>query len=243
MFGFSWRRGKASLFSACLWAAVAVAAEPSAAATYLVKVIREPAGIRNEGGERILDLQKDDVLSVMEEAEGNTYKVKTLGYGQTVGYINRDLVRKIAEQPTATAKGAAPAASAPPEKSWLGRNWGWVVAGAAVGGGAIALASSSSGGGDDGESGEESLTGTWSGTSATGQVDSTLVLTQNGNAVSGSLHWPRGDTRSVSGSVSGSSVTLYVEGGDIWNMDWTDNTLLGTAQKYGGGSYALSFSR
>jgi len=248
MIGLSWRNVTAGIVMACVLASIVdvAAAERAGVTTYKVTVIREPAGIRNEGGERILDLQKGDILVVLQEAEGNTYKVQTIEYDQTVGYINRDLVKEEAETFAAKKESVVSATSEPPEKSWFGRNWGWVAGGAALlagGGIGLAAASGGGGGGDEGSDANDGLAGTWSGRSATGQVPSTLVLYQSGGSIHGNLHWPNGDTRSVSGSLSGSAVTLYVGGGDVWRMTWSGNTLRGTGQKKGGGSYALNFSR
>lgn len=87
------------------------------------------------------------------------------------------------------------------------------------------------------------LSGTWRGISATGQVASTLRLSESGGSVSGTLTWPRGDKRSVSGSRSGSSVRLNIGGGDAWNMTLSGDSLTGVGSKKGGGSYNLRFQR
>lgn len=209
--------------------------------TYKVTVIREPASIRDGSGSRLLELNKGDLLFVIQEDEGNTYKVETVGPEPTVGYINRDLVRITEESAASGSIEPNENATKEDEPSWLARYWGWAAGGAALVVGGVAL--SSAGGGDGGSDGGNGLSGTWSGRSATSQVASTLVLYQSGGSVSGNLNWPGGDTRSVSGSVSGTTVTLYIGGGDVWRMTWSDNTLRGTGQKAGGGSYALTFTR
>ncbi len=89
----------------------------------------------------------------------------------------------------------------------------------------------------------QSLSGTWKGRSATSQVSTTLRLSENGGSISGSLTWPGGDKRSVSGSRSGSSVTLHIGGGDTWHLSWSGNSMSGTGYKAGGGSYHLSFKK
>ena len=103
--------------------------------------------------------------------------------------------------------------------------------------------SSSSSSSASSSSSSGSLTGSWSGTSATGQVHTSLSLVQSGNSISGSLAWPGGDRRSVSGSRSGSSVTLRIGGGDVWHLTVSGNHMSGTGNKAGGGTYSLSFSR
>lgn len=90
----------------------------------------------------------------------------------------------------------------------------------------------------------QSLTGTWSGTSATGQVPSTLILTESAAHISGVLKWPGGDTRNVAGTRSGNVVGLNVEGGDIWRLTYSNgNALQGSGTKPNGKSYAVNFSR
>ena len=62
-----------------------------------------------------------------------TYKVKTDEAEPTVGYINRDLVRKVEEPPQQTSPVRnAPETSDKDGSSWLARNWGWSAAGAAL---------------------------------------------------------------------------------------------------------------
>ena len=89
-----------------------------------------------------------------------------------------------------------------------------------------------------------SLDGIWSGKSATGQVSTKLSLNQRGSSVSGSLSWPGGDKRSISGSRSGNSVTLHIGGGDTWRLTVSGNRMSGTGYKAGTSkTYNLSFSR
>ncbi len=85
--------------------------------------------------------------------------------------------------------------------------------------------------------------GTWKGTSASSQVSSELVLSESSGKISGTLYWPKGDTRSVSGSRIGNSVTLNIAGGDVWRLTISGNKLAGTASKNGGGSYICTFTR
>jgi TolB-like protein len=127
------------------------------------------------------------------------------------------------------------------DKSWFKRNWPWLAGGAAVVVGGVALAGG--GGGDESDGDADSLSGTWRGISSTSQVATQLSLYQSGTSISGNLIWPGGDTRSVSGWVSAKSVTLNIGGGDVWHMTWSGDILQGTAQKKGGGTYALQFTR
>ncbi len=85
--------------------------------------------------------------------------------------------------------------------------------------------------------------GSWSGVSATGQVSSKLSLSESGGSISGTLNWPGGDTRSVSGKHNGGSVTLYISGGDTWKLSYSGKKLSGTGYKPEGGSYNVSFTR
>ncbi len=87
-----------------------------------------------------------------------------------------------------------------------------------------------------------SVSGTWSGRSATGQVSSKLYLSETNGKISGTLAWP-GDTRSVTGTRNGSSVTLHIGGGDTWKLSFSGDKISGTGYKYGGGTYSCSFSR
>ncbi len=95
------------------------------------------------------------------------------------------------------------------------------------------------------ESGGQSqpISGVWKGRSATSQVSTTLFLSDEGGSISGSLSWPHGDTRSISGSRSGSSVTLHIGGGDTWHLTCSGNSMSGTGNKAGGGTYNLSFTK
>ena len=107
---------------------------------------------------------------------------------------------------------------------------------------------SGGGGSDDeytpsSESAVENISGTWQGISSTGQVGTTLHLSESGGNVSGRLNWPN-DTRTISGSHSGATVVFNVEGGDRWTMTFSSgNTLRGAAVKPDGNTYRLSFSR
>lgn len=99
--------------------------------------------------------------------------------------------------------------------------------------------SSSSGGGGQ----SASVAGVWHGISSSSQVSTTLNLSDNGGSISGSLRWPN-DRRSVSGSRSGASVTLYIGGGDVWHLTISGNHMSGSGDKFGTTrSYNLSFNR
>lgn len=105
--------------------------------------------------------------------------------------------------------------------------------------------SSSSSSSYSGGGGEKSVSvaGVWHGKSATAQVDTTLNLFDNGGSISGSLLWPN-DSRSVSGSRSGTAVTLYIGGGDVWHLTISGNHMSGIGDKSGTNrSYNLSFNR
>ena len=81
------------------------------------------------------------------------------------------------------------------------------------------------------ESGGQSqpISGVWKGRSATSQVSTTLFLSDEGG--------------SISGSRSGSSVTLHIGGGDTWHLTCSGNSMSGTGNKAGGGTYNLSFTK
>lgn len=108
--------------------------------------------------------------------------------------------------------------------------------------------SSSSGGGGQSSSSDRggqsaSVAGVWHGVSASSQVSTTLNLSDNGGAISGSLSWPN-DRRTVSGSRSGTSVTLHIGGGDVWHLSISGNHMSGRGDKFGTNrSYNLSFNR
>ena len=106
-------------------------------------------------------------------------------------------------------------------------------------------APSSSGGGTSsgGYNSSSSTSGKWSGVAATGQVSTSLSLSESGGSISGSLKWPGGDSRSVSGSHSGGSVTLHIGGGDTWKLSYSGTKLSGTGYKAGGGTYRVSLNR
>ena len=111
------------------------------------------------------------------------------------------------------------------------------------------MVSCESGGGDDEFHPSDSyrasatLDGTWIGTSSTGQVSTRLHLSESNGYIAGDLKWPN-DSRSISGSRSGETIQFYVEGGDRWSLVFSnDDTLVGTAVKPDGNTYALSFTR
>lgn len=104
---------------------------------------------------------------------------------------------------------------------------------------------------DEGETGNHyavsDVGGTWKGRAGTGQTSTVLRLTQNGDSLSGSWTWGAGDTRTCGGYKSGNRVVLWDQKseGDIWEMTVSEDgrKMSGTGNKYGGGMYALSFSR
>ncbi len=89
--------------------------------------------------------------------------------------------------------------------------------------------------------------GTWKGKAGTGQGKTVLTLRQNGDSLSGSWVWGAKDTRYCSGHRDGSSIYLRDNraDGDSWKMTLSEagSHMGGRGEKYGGGSYALSFSR
>lgn len=88
-----------------------------------------------------------------------------------------------------------------------------------------------------------SVAGTWSGKSATGQVPSTLRLTESNGRISGQLKWPN-DSRTISGSHNNERVQLNVGGGDRWTLTFSGrDTLRGTGVKPNGNTYNLFFER
>jgi hypothetical protein len=91
------------------------------------------------------------------------------------------------------------------------------------------------------------VSGTWKGKAGTAQGSTTLRLKQSGTSLSGSWTWGAGDTRTCSGYRQGSTICLWDQKstGDAWEMTLSEDgsKMSGRAQKYGGGSYALSFSR
>ena len=90
-----------------------------------------------------------------------------------------------------------------------------------------------------------SVSGKWTGRSGSGQWKSVMNLRENGRSVSGTMTWVHaGDTRSVSGTRSGSSLTLHIGGGDVWHLTVSGNRMSGKGDKAGTNrSYDLSFSR
>lgn len=94
---------------------------------------------------------------------------------------------------------------------------------------------------------KKDVSGTWHGKAGSGQGATTLRLQQDGTSLSGSWTWGAGDTRSCSGYRDGMTIYLWDKGaaGDSWQMTLSGDgsQMYGSAKKYGGGSYALSFSR
>jgi hypothetical protein len=91
-----------------------------------------------------------------------------------------------------------------------------------------------------------SVSGTWTGRSGSGQWKSVMKLNESGGSISGTMTWVHSsnDTRSVSGTRSGSSLTLHIGGGDVWHLTVSGNKMTGTGDKAGTNrSYNLSFSR
>ena len=79
--------------------------------------------------------------------------------------------------------------------------------------------------------------------SSTGQVNTLLHLSESNGYIAGDLKGPN-DSRSISGSRSGETIQFYVEGGDRWSLVFSnDDTLVGTAVKPDGNTYALFFTR
>ena len=108
--------------------------------------------------------------------------------------------------------------------------------------------SGSNNGGDPSPShASESLTGTWSGKAGTGQTRTVMQLVQSGTSLSGSWMWGAHDTRHCKGYRSGNQVVLKDtrSDGDTWTLTLSSDrtSLSGTGKKYGGGSYAVNFSR
>ena len=194
-----------------------------------VRVTVEPALVVDEGGAAIKNVSKGDELRVVEKT-GEAYKVDVDGRR---GYIDASLVEEVQAPP---AQPASPPADA--ESIWSSK-WTWIGIGTvAAGGGVAAAAGGGGGGGGDGGGGD--VSGTWSGT-AHSSVPVTLNLSQSGSSVSGNCNW-YGRTVGVSGSVSGSSVTLRVED-DIWHLSKSGNSMSGHADKYDGSTYALRLRR
>ena len=89
------------------------------------------------------------------------------------------------------------------------------------------------------------VSGVWSGHSGSGQWYSVMTLTESDGRIRGSMSWVHNnDTRSVSGSRSGKSVTLHIGGGDVWHLTVKGDRMSGSGDKYGTDrSYALSYTR
>jgi hypothetical protein len=69
-----------------------------------------------------------------------------------------------------------------------------------------------------------------------------LHLPESNGRISGRLQWPNA-SRTISGSRSGGTIHLDVEGGDRWALVVSGDALVGTAVKPDGNTYALSFAR
>ena len=96
---------------------------------------------------------------------------------------------------------------------------------------------------DDDDS-DNTAAGNWSGKSGEDATTTSLVLTDNGTAVSGTATWPAsGESRSVSGTRSGRNVILFVDGGATWRLTLKSNKLWGSGEDDGGATYNLSFVR
>ena len=83
------------------------------------------------------------------------------------------------------------------------------------------------------------VTGVWNSASATEHLNGTIVMTlsQNGSAVSGTFYDSHGESGTVSGSVSGDTITFrasYTNSG--WWVDFTGTASGGTMS----GSYSAS---
>ena len=102
--------------------------------------------------------------------------------------------------------------------------------------------------GDDKAS--NSLSGTWTGISGSGQYQTTVSVSDNGGSLGGSLRWSWGGVRTFSGTRSGSSVVWTTQPDqegvrDTWSMTLSSDRkrLVGRATKSDGGGYAISLSR
>lgn len=103
---------------------------------------------------------------------------------------------------------------------------------------------------DKGSSSKSSISGTWTGRSGSGSYQTTVSVSDNGGAVSGSLRWSWGGKRSFSGSHSGDSVVWTTQADrfgvrDTWRMTLSSDgrRLEGHASKSDGGGYAISLTR
>lgn len=96
-------------------------------------------------------------------------------------------------------------------------------------------------------SGNADVYGLWTGTAASGRVQTTLdlrpVASRDGR-IGGSVQFG-GDSREIVGGwfEDNDGVQITVEGGDVWHLTFSDGSMTGEAERWGGGSYALSFSR
>ena len=91
---------------------------------------------------------------------------------------------------------------------------------------------------------DNTAAGNWSGKSGKDATTTSLVLTDDGTAVSGTASWPAaGESRSVSGTRSGRNVILFVDGGATWRLTLKSNKLWGSGEDSDGTTYNLSFVR
>ena len=84
--------------------------------------------------------------------------------------------------------------------------------------------------------------GRWNGVVATAHGGSTLRLDDSHGTINGVWVGPNG-TRTLYGTSSGPAVVLTIQGGDVWNLRLSDNTLAGTGSHSGGGEYPVRFTR
>ena len=72
-----------------------------------------------------------------------------------------------------------------------------------------------------------SLTGDWTGSDDFGYVYSDLNLCDDDGYVSGSVLWPGGCWRNVSGYRTGTKISIRIDGGDEWVLYYDDDRLSG----------------
>lgn len=95
-----------------------------------------------------------------------------------------------------------------------------------------------------GDESDNTAAGKWSGKSGKDATTTSLVLTDDGTAVSGTVAWPAsGESRSASGTRSGRNVILFVDGGATWRLTLKSNKLWGSGEDADGTTYNLSFVR
>lgn len=106
----------------------------------------------------------------------------------------------------------------------------------------------------DGHSKESSsksnISGSWAGKSGSGSFHTTVSISDNGGAISGTLKWSWGGVRKFSGTRTGNSVVWTNQADqkgvrDTWYMTLSPdgNRLTGHASKSDGGGYSISLSR